>query len=147
MDQVSITYTNIFHCNTHKILTKFGFLVWKHTIWQPYATPVPQLFQKVYNLDFNHDLAKVDLGQIFRNFFSRGKLNSAESSCIIMQGNSAEKKFETSTPELFFSLLFLVRKTYLCSNKFIYYPIPWRDSISRPMTTYAGRADITRPGK
>jgi hypothetical protein len=35
MDQVSIKYTNIFDCKTLKNLPKFGFLVWKQTIWQP----------------------------------------------------------------------------------------------------------------
>jgi hypothetical protein len=35
MDQVSIKYTNIFHCKTLRNLPKFGFLVWKQTIWQP----------------------------------------------------------------------------------------------------------------
>jgi hypothetical protein len=36
MDQVSIKYTNIFQCKTLQNLPKFGFLVWKHTIWQPW---------------------------------------------------------------------------------------------------------------
>jgi hypothetical protein len=35
MDQVSIKYTNIFHCKTLQNLPKFGFSVWKQTIWQP----------------------------------------------------------------------------------------------------------------
>jgi hypothetical protein len=35
MDQVSISFTNIFHCKTLQNLPKFGFLVWKQTIWQP----------------------------------------------------------------------------------------------------------------
>jgi hypothetical protein len=35
MDQVSIKYTNIFHCKTLQNLPKFGFLVWKQAIWQP----------------------------------------------------------------------------------------------------------------
>jgi hypothetical protein len=35
MDQVSIKYTNIFHCKTLQNLSKFGFWVWKQTIWQP----------------------------------------------------------------------------------------------------------------
>jgi hypothetical protein len=35
MDQVAINYTNIFHCKTLQNLPKFGFLVWKQTIWQP----------------------------------------------------------------------------------------------------------------
>jgi hypothetical protein len=34
MDQVSINYTNIFHCKTLQNLPKFGFLVWKQIIWQ-----------------------------------------------------------------------------------------------------------------
>jgi hypothetical protein len=37
MDQVSIKYTNIFHCKTLKNLPKFGFLVGKQTIWQPWV--------------------------------------------------------------------------------------------------------------
>jgi hypothetical protein len=36
MDQVSIKYTNIFYCKTLQNLPKFGFLVWKQTIWQPW---------------------------------------------------------------------------------------------------------------
>jgi hypothetical protein len=36
MDQVSIKYTIIFHCKTLQNLTKFGFLVWKQTILQPW---------------------------------------------------------------------------------------------------------------
>jgi hypothetical protein len=35
MDQVSIKYTDIFHIKTLQNLPKFGFLVWKQTIWQP----------------------------------------------------------------------------------------------------------------
>jgi hypothetical protein len=35
MDQVSIKYTNIFHCKTLQNLPKLGCLVWKRTIWQP----------------------------------------------------------------------------------------------------------------
>jgi hypothetical protein len=35
MDQVSIKYTNIFHRMTLQNFPKFGFLVWKQTIWQP----------------------------------------------------------------------------------------------------------------
>jgi hypothetical protein len=35
MDQVSIKYTNIFHSKTLQNFPKFGFLVWKQTIWQP----------------------------------------------------------------------------------------------------------------
>jgi hypothetical protein len=35
MDQVAIKYTNIFQCKTLQNLPKFGFLVWKQTIWQP----------------------------------------------------------------------------------------------------------------
>jgi hypothetical protein len=36
MDQVSIEYTNISHCKILQNLPKFGFLVWKQTIWQPW---------------------------------------------------------------------------------------------------------------
>jgi hypothetical protein len=36
MDQVSIKYTNFFHCKTIQNLPKFGFLVGKQTIWQPW---------------------------------------------------------------------------------------------------------------
>jgi hypothetical protein len=32
---MSNKYANIFHCKTLKNLPKFGFLVGKHTIWQP----------------------------------------------------------------------------------------------------------------
>jgi hypothetical protein len=35
MDQMAIKYTRIFHCKKLKNLPKFGFLVWKQTIWQP----------------------------------------------------------------------------------------------------------------
>jgi hypothetical protein len=35
MDQVSIKYTIISHYKTLQNLPKFGFLVWKQTIWQP----------------------------------------------------------------------------------------------------------------
>jgi hypothetical protein len=35
MDQVSIKYTNIFLSKALQNLPKFGFLVWKQTIWQP----------------------------------------------------------------------------------------------------------------
>jgi hypothetical protein len=38
MDQVSIKYTNIFHCKTLQNLPKFGFSAWKQTIWQPWHT-------------------------------------------------------------------------------------------------------------
>jgi hypothetical protein len=36
LDKVSIKYTNIFHCKTLQNLPRFGFLVWKQTIWQPW---------------------------------------------------------------------------------------------------------------
>jgi hypothetical protein len=32
---MDIKYTNIFLCKTLQNLPKFGFLVWKYTIWQP----------------------------------------------------------------------------------------------------------------
>jgi hypothetical protein len=35
-----IKYTKIFHSKTHQNLPKFGFLVWKQTIWQPWRTGV-----------------------------------------------------------------------------------------------------------
>jgi nuclear transport factor 2 (NTF2) superfamily protein len=44
MDKVSIKYTIIFHCKTLQNLPKFGFLVWKQTIWQP--CPVPSKIRK-----------------------------------------------------------------------------------------------------
>jgi hypothetical protein len=47
MDQVSIKYTDIFHCKTLQNLHKFGFLVWKQTIWQP--CPVPHPTTSIYN--------------------------------------------------------------------------------------------------
>jgi hypothetical protein len=34
-----IKYTKIFGCNTLQNLSKFGFLVWKETIWQPCLIP------------------------------------------------------------------------------------------------------------
>jgi hypothetical protein len=40
MDQVSIEYTNISHSKTLENFSKFGFLVWKQTIWQPWLRPV-----------------------------------------------------------------------------------------------------------
>jgi hypothetical protein len=40
MDQVSIKYSNIFQCKTHQNLPKFGFLVWKQTIWHPCHTVI-----------------------------------------------------------------------------------------------------------
>jgi hypothetical protein len=39
IDQVSIKYTNIFHCKTLQNLPKFGFFVWKENIWQPCLHP------------------------------------------------------------------------------------------------------------
>jgi hypothetical protein len=36
MGQVSIKYTNTFYCKTLQNLPKFGFLVRKQTIWQPW---------------------------------------------------------------------------------------------------------------
>jgi hypothetical protein len=33
---MSIKYTNIFHCKALQNIPKFGFLGWKHTIWQPW---------------------------------------------------------------------------------------------------------------
>jgi hypothetical protein len=38
MDQVSIKYTSIFHRKTLQNLPKFGFLVRKQTIWQPWSS-------------------------------------------------------------------------------------------------------------
>jgi hypothetical protein len=38
--QVSIKYTVLFHCKTLQNLPKFGFLVWKQTIWQPWPRNV-----------------------------------------------------------------------------------------------------------
>jgi hypothetical protein len=40
MDQVSIKYTNIFQFKTLQNLPKFGCLVWKQTIWQPWTPPI-----------------------------------------------------------------------------------------------------------
>jgi hypothetical protein len=40
MDQVSIKYTNIFKCKTLQNLPKFGFLVCKQTIWQPWSREI-----------------------------------------------------------------------------------------------------------
>jgi hypothetical protein len=47
MDQVSIKYSNIFHCKTLQNLPKFGFLVLKQTIWQPCVRPILQCNQCV----------------------------------------------------------------------------------------------------
>jgi hypothetical protein len=33
---MAIKYTNIFHCKPLKKLPKFGLLVWKYAIWQPW---------------------------------------------------------------------------------------------------------------
>jgi hypothetical protein len=38
--EMSINYTNIFHCKTLQNEPKFGFLVWKNTILQPNPTPM-----------------------------------------------------------------------------------------------------------
>jgi hypothetical protein len=35
IDQMAAKYTNIFYCKTLENLPKFGFFVWKYTIWQP----------------------------------------------------------------------------------------------------------------
>jgi hypothetical protein len=35
IDQMSIKYNNIFHCNSLQKIPKFGFLVCKYAIWQP----------------------------------------------------------------------------------------------------------------
>jgi hypothetical protein len=32
--QITINCTNIFHTKAHQNVSKFGFLVWKYTIWQ-----------------------------------------------------------------------------------------------------------------
>jgi hypothetical protein len=47
MDQVSIKYTIIFHCKTLQNLPKFGFLVWKQTIWQPWPSVIKTIRQWV----------------------------------------------------------------------------------------------------
>jgi hypothetical protein len=33
---MGMKYTNIFHSKALQNLPKVGFLVWKHTIWQPW---------------------------------------------------------------------------------------------------------------
>jgi hypothetical protein len=38
IDQVSIKFTSIFHYKTLQNSPKFGFLVWKYTIWHPCST-------------------------------------------------------------------------------------------------------------
>jgi hypothetical protein len=43
MVQVSIKYSNIFHCKNLQNLPKFGFLVWKQTIWQPWSVLRPHI--------------------------------------------------------------------------------------------------------
>jgi hypothetical protein len=35
IDQITINYTDIFHCKTLQNLPKLGFLIWKKAIWQP----------------------------------------------------------------------------------------------------------------
>jgi hypothetical protein len=47
MDQVSIKYTIIFH---YKALPKFGFLVWKQTIWQPCHSQLLDFLISIFNL-------------------------------------------------------------------------------------------------
>jgi hypothetical protein len=54
MDQVSIKYINMFQCKTLQNLPKFGFLVWKQTIWQPWC---------MYTNGQNHIRAEVSSDQ------------------------------------------------------------------------------------
>jgi hypothetical protein len=44
INQMVIKYINIFHCKTLQNLPQLGFLVLKHTIWQPW--PRNLFFQK-----------------------------------------------------------------------------------------------------
>jgi hypothetical protein len=37
--QMCVKYTNALHCKTLQKLPKFGFLVWKYAIWQPWSSP------------------------------------------------------------------------------------------------------------
>jgi hypothetical protein len=37
IDHMAVKFTDIFHSKAHQNLPKFGFLVWKHTIWQPWV--------------------------------------------------------------------------------------------------------------
>jgi hypothetical protein len=69
MDQVSLKYTIIFHCKTLQNLPKFGFLVWKQTIWQPclnhfFAACLQRQLSnrfQVENLLCSHELESVDI--------------------------------------------------------------------------------------
>jgi hypothetical protein len=45
MHQVSIKYTNVFHCKTLQNLPKFGFLVRKQ-IWQPWSQTKNNISEK-----------------------------------------------------------------------------------------------------
>jgi hypothetical protein len=69
MDQVSIKYTIIFHCKTLQILAKFGFLVWKQTIWQPC------LQRPVHTGEFSEDLPTVPEKHCGHFSFGAGRHN------------------------------------------------------------------------
>jgi hypothetical protein len=60
MDQVTIKYSNIFHWNTLQDLPKFGFLVWKQTIWQPCLRGQFYLHRYIKILNFlSHGMLKI----------------------------------------------------------------------------------------
>jgi hypothetical protein len=60
MDQVSIKYTNIFQSKTLQNIPKFGFLVWKQTIWQPWPglESKPRIFWCHLIFSFHHFTAE-----------------------------------------------------------------------------------------
>jgi hypothetical protein len=53
MDRVYIKYTIIFYCKTLQNLPKFGFLVGKQTIWQPWS-------EATNELEVNHSFIQED---------------------------------------------------------------------------------------
>jgi hypothetical protein len=60
-----IKYTNIFSSKALQNLPKFGFLVWKHTIWQP-------------GMETDR-IKKPKTGSVFRNVLLRGEFFNTES--------------------------------------------------------------------
>jgi hypothetical protein len=62
MDQVSIKYTNIFHCKTHQNFPKFGFLVWEQTIWQPYFVWQNDFFDNLSSSAESYLISNADQG-------------------------------------------------------------------------------------
>jgi hypothetical protein len=79
MDLVSIKYTNIFHCKTLQNLPKFGFLVCKQTIWQPWFGPVVRHKINSLRAIYIHESPK--FGWTTHNL-SDDKKNEAEYICV-----------------------------------------------------------------